>query len=56
MLLLVIFFSCDYRGIQGYLPLCNSDKKAIKFAGIIIWNLVIIFGVITVLIIIENIL
>jgi serine/threonine protein kinase len=56
MLLLVIFFSCDYRGIQGYLPLCNSPKKVVKILGILLWNLVIIFGVITILIIIENIL
>ncbi len=56
IMLLVIFFSCDYRGIQGYLPLCNSPKKVVKILGILLWNLVIIFGVITVLTIIENIL
>lgn len=54
MMLSIILFSFNYLNIQQYFPLCNSNKKPSKILGIILWNTVIIFGLFTIMLIIEQ--
>ncbi len=49
----VIFFTCDYGGIRSYFPLCGSLKRPVRILGTLLWNLVILFLWLLLLVILE---
>lgn len=52
----VIFFSCNYLNIHEKLILCRSQNKLIKIAGIILFDVIIVFVLFMLLMIITDIL
>ena len=51
-----VFFITDYRGIQTNIPLCRSDKPYIRFIGICVFTILLVFVLLLILLIGEAIL
>ncbi|MCD7955202.1 MAG: serine/threonine protein kinase [Lachnospiraceae bacterium] len=45
----VIFFTCNYLGIQARLPLSRSTKWPVRIAGVLLYDAAIVFGIILVM-------
>ncbi|MCD8104401.1 MAG: serine/threonine protein kinase [Lachnospiraceae bacterium] len=45
----VIFFTCNYLGIQARLPLSRSAKWPVRIIGMLLYNAAIVFGIILVI-------
>ncbi|MCC8046653.1 MAG: serine/threonine protein kinase [Clostridiales bacterium] len=45
----VIFFTCNYLGIQARLPLSRSTKWPMRIAGVLLYDAAIVFGIILVM-------
>lgn len=55
MTLLVIFVCTNYLDVQDYLPFCNNKNRLIKYFGIVLSNVAIMFFLAAILLIIKNI-
>ena len=51
----IIFFTCDYKNVQRFFPLCSSQKAVVRIAGIIIFDILILLILIIFMIIIESV-
>jgi serine/threonine protein kinase len=54
IMLSVIFFTFNYMDIQQNFPLCSSDKRVKKIFGVILWDVIIMFGLFVIMLIIEQ--
>ena len=54
MLLLIIASAFNYLNIQKLMPLCNYEKKSIHILGIILLDVIIVFGLVIIMTIIES--
>ncbi len=53
-MLMIVFFSADYLGIQEMLPLTCSKSKLVRLIGIILYDMLLFFIVIIMLMLIED--
>ena len=53
MMLCVIFFSCNYLGVQRFFPLCKSEKKFTHVLGIVLADISIIGILLVIMVLIE---
>ncbi len=54
-IILSIIFGCfNYRNVQRFIPLCNSQNRLIRYLGIIILDAAFVFSLLTILIVIEG--
>ncbi len=53
IMLLLVFFTSDYLGIQKKLPLCNSRNLIIRIIGIILFDAVIAIGLLFIMVGLE---
>ncbi len=56
IMLLIVFFSADYLGIQEALPLARSKKWSVRLLGIVIYDILLSLIVLTMLVFLENLL
>lgn len=54
-ILSVVFFSANYLNIHSYIPLCKSSNKLIRILGVILFDALIFFSWIVILILLEAI-
>ncbi len=54
LMLLIVFFTADYLGIQEKLPLTNSKNAAVHWLGIILYDVLLMFIVIMALLLMEE--
>lgn len=55
MFLSIIFISFNYRDIQKFFPLCKHQNRILHYIGIVLFDIIIVFLLILVMILIENI-
>lgn len=51
----VVFFSANYLNIHSYIPLCRNSNKLIRIFGVILFDALILFSWIIILILLESI-
>ncbi len=52
--LAVVFFSADYCGIHTHLPLARSKCVVVRFLGILLYDLILVLGLLIILILVEQ--
>ena len=55
IMLSVIFITFNYRNIQRLMPLCNSNTRIIRYLGVIILDVIVVFLLMVILVAIESI-
>jgi serine/threonine protein kinase len=55
ILLSVVFCSCNYMNIQRFLPLCQHQNRLIRYIGIVILDIIVVFCLFLLLIFLEGI-
>ncbi len=56
IVLMIVFFSSDYLGIQKKIPLCRSNRLIIRIIGIILFDALIFLGMVCIMIFFEMLL
>ncbi|MCH5257410.1 MAG: serine/threonine protein kinase [Lachnospiraceae bacterium] len=51
----IIFFTCNYKDVQHFFPLCSSKKIVVRIAGILIFDILIFLILIIFMMIIESV-
>lgn len=52
--LAVIFGTCNYRNIQHFLPLCKSRYRMVRYAGIVLLDLILAASLILLLLLLLD--
>lgn len=51
--LLMVFFSCNYRNIHSFFPFCSSQKKPVKMLAVVFFNFLIFMTMILLMSLVE---